>query len=120
MKGPKIPFLIRPVVGAVADKLYGAFVRPNMEKHLGFLQKLLETAPNGGPYLCGEHLTAADILMTYPLLTAKSRLQEIDGKRKLVDAFPKVWAYVERLEKEDGYKRARERIEKVEATKSKA
>ncbi|KAK1751488.1 glutathione S-transferase [Echria macrotheca] len=116
MKGPKIPFFIRPVVGAVADKLYAVFVRPNMEKHLAFLEQLLDTAPSGGPYLCGDKLTAADILMSYPLLTVRPRLQPLESKGKLLEGYPKLWAYVDRLEKEEGYKRAMKRMEKVEGT----
>src|SRR4051812_49128895 len=101
MKGPKIPFFVRPVVSAVADKLHAAFVQPNMKKHLSFLEGLLKTAPNGGPYLCGDHITAADILLSFPLELAPGRLGILDsGKGHLFDSYPRVKAYVERLEEE--------------------
>ncbi len=118
MKGPKIPIFIRPVVSAVADRMYATFVQPNMKKHLAFLELLLETAPNGGPYLCGEHFTAADILLTYPLATAKKRLPGLEGaKGNWTDSYPKVWGYVERLEQQEGYKRAVDKIEKLRSLK---
>lgn len=88
-----------------------------MVKHLAFLESQLETAPHGGPYLCGSHLTAADILMSYPLLTAKARLEELEGaKSKLLLAYSRVWKYLELLESEAGYKRAKEKIEKLESS----
>lgn len=116
MKSPKIPIFIRPIVSSVADRFYATFVQPNMVKHFAFLESQLETAPDGGPYLCGQHLTAADILMSFPLLTAKVRTRELDGaKSNLLTGYPRVWKYLERLENEEGYKRARDKIDKLEA-----
>ncbi|KAK5655310.1 hypothetical protein OQA88_5877 [Cercophora sp. LCS_1] len=116
MKGPKIPIIVRPIVSSVADKLHGAFVRPSLVNHLAFLESQLETAPDGGPYLCGNHLSAADILMSFPLLTTKTRLQELERvKSKLLTEYPRVWEYLKHLESEDGYKRAKEKIDKLEA-----
>jgi len=119
MQGPKIPFIVRPIVGTVAAKIYTIFVRPNVEKNFSFLQHLLETAPDGGPYLCGSHLTGADILMTFPLIAAKQRISELEGKKAssglgLVERFPKVWEYLGRLEGHEGYKRALAKVEGVE------
>lgn len=121
MKGPKIPFIIRPVVSSVAHKLYAAFVEPNVEKHLSFLEKQLESAPGGGPYLCGEHLTIADILLSFPLLLAPGRLGGLaGGNEKVFDSYPRVKGYVERLEKEEGYLKAKAKIEELEAKGKKA
>ena len=121
MKGPKIPFLIRPVVSSAADKLYAGFVQPNMTKHLSFVEKQLESAPNGGPYLCGEHLTIADILMSFPLLLSPSRLRGLaGGNEKVLAAYPKVKAYFERLQKEKGHVKAKEKVEALEAKGKKA
>lgn len=114
MKSPKIPFLIRPIVGGVADKLYKVFVRPNVERHLSFLQGLLDTAPDGGPFLCGARLTAADVLMSYPLATARTRIALLEGKGNLLDAFPRLWTYLDRLEKSEGFKRAQAKIDELE------
>src|SRR3954453_24019159 len=121
MKGPRIPFIIRPVVSSVADKLYAGFVQPNMTKHLSFVEKQLESAPKGGPYLCGEHLTIADILISFPLLLAPGRLGGLaGGNDKVLTPYPKVKAYVERLENEDGYVRAKKRVEELEAKGTRA
>lgn len=67
-------------------------VYPNVKKHLAFLEKQLETS--GGDFLTGPHLTAADILMSYPLLAGKTGF---DGMGKFAkgtakESFPKVYA----------------------------
>lgn len=66
-------------------------VYPNVKKHLAFLEKQLETS--GGDFLTGPHLTAADILMSYPLLAGKTGF---DGMGKFArgtakESFPKVY-----------------------------
>lgn len=66
-------------------------VYPNVKRHLAFLEKQLETS--GGDFLTGPHLTAADILMSYPLLAGKSGF---DGMGKFAkgtakESFPKVY-----------------------------
>ncbi|KAK4237732.1 hypothetical protein C8A03DRAFT_34299 [Achaetomium macrosporum] len=122
LKSPRIPFVLRPITSGVADKIYAAFVVRQMATHLSFLETQLETAPggdgNGKTYLCGARLTAADILMSYPLLEAKERVGSLSmggkGQGKLADKYPKVWAYLDRLREEPGYKRAEARIEEEE------
>ncbi|KAK0646740.1 glutathione S-transferase-like protein [Cercophora newfieldiana] len=120
MKGPKIPFIIRPVVSSVADKVYAGFVQPNVKKHLSFVEKQLESAPNGGPYLCGEHLTIADILLSFPLEVSPARLGGFaGGNEKVLAPYPRLRAYVERLQKEKGCVKAKERVEQLEAQSKK-
>lgn len=88
-----------------------------MAKHFAFLESQLETAPGGGPYLCGSHLTAADILISFPLITAKGRVGELHegkGEPRFLDKYPKVWAYLRRLQEEPGYKRAEAKIKELQ------
>lgn len=127
LKSPRIPFIIRPITSGVSDKLAAAFVAPEMARHLAFLENQLETAPgveesSGGGYLCGPRLTAADILMIYPLQMARQRAGGLrygkEGK-KIADQFPRVWEYLRRLENEPGYKRAEEKIRRVVENQSK-
>lgn len=116
ISGPKIPFFIRPITSTVAGKVHNSFVVPNIEKHCSFLQQQLETSPNGGKYLCGDKLTVADILISYPLLNLP-RVEALGGaseKGKLKEKFPKVFAYVEMLKEHEGFKRAEKKIEELE------
>ncbi|KAA8632930.1 hypothetical protein SMACR_02072 [Sordaria macrospora] len=117
ISGPKIPFFIRPITSTVAGKVHNSFVVPNIEKHCAFLQQQLETSPKGGNYLCGDRLTAADILVSYPLLNLP-RVEALGGesqKGKLKEKFPKLFEYVARLEEHEGYKRADKKIGDLEA-----
>lgn len=117
LKSDKIPFFIRPITSMVAGNMRAAFLAPEMAKNFAFLESQLETSPGNGKYLCGAHLTTADILMSFPLLLARETLAELsasDGQGKLIDQYPKVWAYVQRLEKEPGYQRAEAKIKELE------
>ena len=116
---PRVPFLVRPVSGFVANKVQNAFVFPNAKRNFEFLDELLRTAPDGGGYLCGGQLTAADILMSFPLIAARRRFAHI-GKWEggsLEKAFPRVWAYLDKLEAEPGYLRAVEKIKELDGGK---
>lgn len=78
--------------------------------HLGFLESQLKTSPDGGKFLCGSKLTAADILMSYPMEAAQDR----SGLTK--EQYPRVWAYVDHLHENEAYKRSVRKIEEVEGS----
>jgi len=99
--GPQIPFFIKPITGLVVGKMEGMFFKPNLKTHFGFLEQQLATAPDGGDYLCGKQFTAADILMSFPLMAARGGGIGIDFKE-----YPKLNAYVERIENMEGWKRS--------------
>lgn len=107
LKGDKIPFFIRPLTGAIVGRVDTMYFKPNFKTHFDFLESQLASAPNGGGFLCGKELTAADILMSFPLQAGQKRL-------KLINAtdYPKLDAYVNRLDSMEGYKRSIDRIEK--------
>jgi len=93
--------------------MFSVWLGPEIAKHLAFIESQLETSPGNGQYLCGSSLTAADILMVYPLQDARERFSQVTagkGKGKLGEGFPKVWAYLKRLEEEPAYKRAESKI----------
>ena len=94
------------ITGAVESK----FLLPNLETHFGFLESQIASSPDGGGYLCGPELTAADILMSFPLSAAKGRAGFSEEKH------PKLWAYVDKLEATEGYKRAVQKIVEVEGS----
>ncbi|KAL2146139.1 hypothetical protein VTI28DRAFT_4979 [Corynascus sepedonium] len=113
LQGPKVPFFVRPITSAAVEKMFSVWLGPEIAKHLAFIESQLETSPGNGQYLCGSSLTAADILMVYPLQDARERFSQVTagkGKGKLGEGFPKVWAYLKRLEEEPAYKRAESKI----------
>lgn len=81
------------------------------------VDQYLSTSPGGGKFLCGDHLTAADILMSFPLIISKELLGSDVGPWEggsWEAEFPRVAAYVEMLEGLEGYKRAEEKVRQLE------
>ncbi|SZF01510.1 unnamed protein product [Blumeria hordei] len=111
IKNAPVPFFLKPITHVISSKVHSGFLGPNFETHFGFLEQQLSSAPNGGKYLCGQNLTGADILMSFPLIAAKSK-SSLTG---LTEAkYPVLSAYVDGLEKEPGYKKAVEKIIEIE------
>lgn len=92
----------------IAGKLDSMFVQPNLKANFEFLESQLTSSPNGGKYLCGDSLTGADILMSFPLEAAKGRAGLTPDK------YPKLCDYVERLQARDAFKRAVQKIIDIE------
>ncbi|KAI0455211.1 hypothetical protein F5B21DRAFT_472362 [Xylaria acuta] len=116
LKSNKVPFFIRPITGMVANQVLSSFILPNLKGQLAFLEKQLETS--GGDFLCGKNLTSADVLISFGLVSAKDRFDESGswpaGGPKTV--YPKLYAYIARLESEPGYKRSVEKIKEIDSS----
>ena len=111
LTSPGVPFFVRPLSGLVASKLVSAYVYPNARKNLEFLEGMLGERK----FLCGEELTAADILMSFALIAAKDRFADAGAWEGGIDGeFPKLWAYLERLEGAEGYKRSVKKVEELD------
>lgn len=87
-----------------------AFLHRNLENHFRYLEEQLKSAPGGGPYLCGSQLSAADIIMSFPLIAAMGRLEGAEEK------YPKVKGYSDKLQATQGYKKAADKIVEVEGS----
>ncbi|KAI1106897.1 glutathione S-transferase [Jackrogersella minutella] len=116
LKGPKVPFFIRPLTSLVVNQLFSRMVFPNAKAQLGFLEQQLETS--GGDYLCGSDLTSADILISFALIAAKDKFETFGtwegGTPKTL--YPKVFAYIDRLEAHPGYNRSVENVKKIDSS----
>ncbi|KAI0437100.1 putative glutathione S-transferase [Xylaria telfairii] len=114
LKSNKVPFFIRPITGMVANQVLSSFVVPNLKGQLAFFEKQLETSD----FLCGKNLTAADVLISFGLVSVKDRLEEYGswpaGGPKTV--YPKLFAYIARLESQTGYKRSIEKIKEIDSS----
>ena len=81
------------------------FLNKNFETHFSFLESQLASSPDSGKYLCGADLTAADILMSFPLMA---------GKEKVDTAlYPKLGEYTKMLEKHEGFVNSCKKVEEV-------
>ncbi|KAK4575095.1 bifunctional glutathione transferase/peroxidase [Recurvomyces mirabilis] len=105
---PQTPFFIKPITRAIASRVYAAFLTQSLKTHFTFLESQLATSPNNGRFLCGSELTAADIIMSFPLLSAVRVAKKITK----VD-YPKLVAYCDLLESQQSYKAAVKRTEEV-------
>lgn len=113
-KSPSVPFFIRPISSLLANRVFSSYIYPNCKQHLTLLETHLSSS--GGAYLCGTTLTAADILISFPLIAAQHKFDDFGSweggswRRE----FPKVAAYTAKLENEEGYKNAVKKIEKID------
>ena len=114
MKSPQVPFFARPITSIIANRIIGLFIYPNIKRHLAFIESQL--ASSSGKYLCGESLTAADILMSFALIVGAGRFDDLGSWEggTWTKAYPKVAEYVRLLEAEKGYKRSVENIEAID------
>ncbi|RAH79795.1 hypothetical protein BO86DRAFT_365984 [Aspergillus japonicus CBS 114.51] len=106
VKNPPIPFFLKPLPRAVAGQVEKAFLNRNIAAHLEFLEEQLRSSPGGGPYLCGPVLTAADIMMSFPVIAMAGRLS--------MEGYPELRRYAELLQKEEGYVAACRKIEEAD------
>jgi glutathione S-transferase len=64
-----MPFFVRPVARGIAAKVLAGFVTPNLVRQLAFMEAELASHP----WFAGEHFTAADVMMSFPLEAAAQR-----------------------------------------------
>lgn len=98
LKSGPLPFFVKPIAKQIAAKIDATFTDPEIELHLGFLDKELASRP----FFCGESFTAADIQMSYPLEGA-------EGRAGLDDRYPNLQGFLARVRERDAYKKAIER-----------
>lgn len=78
----------------VENAIYQGYVQGQVDLHLGYVASTLE----GREFLIGDALTGADIQLTFSLQAAR--------RSKLLDAYPTLTAYVDRMEARPAYRRA--------------
>lgn len=96
--GKGVPFLARPLVRAVGNKVCDTFVDANLANHLDWIESELGKST----WFAGEELSLADIQMSFPVEAGVSRAGG-DTRR------PRMAAFVERMRARDAYKRAVEK-----------
>ena len=97
METAPMPFFARPI----ARKLTGAVRGGYLNHTIGALFGHLNDELGKSPWLAGESLTAADIMMSFPI--------EAFAKRGDVSSCPNIAAFVERIHGREAFKRALER-----------
>ena len=98
MKSGPVPFFVRPLVRAIANKVLTMFVHPQLKLHLGYVEGELGKST----WFAGEEITAADIQMSFPLEAAASRAST-------ATPVPNITAFLATIHARPAYKRALER-----------
>lgn len=89
------------------------FLNKNFVTQWSFLESQLKSSPDNGKYLCGKDITAADILMSFPLIVA--------SRSKVgMTEYPKLMEYTKMLEENEVYIRSTKKIEEVSGEPYKA
>jgi glutathione S-transferase len=113
LKGNKVPFFIRPITAMVANQISATVLLPNVKTHLEFLENQLATSE--GDYFCGKNLTAADIATSFGLISAKDKFKDMGSWEAPPETlFPKVWAYIDMMDAQPGYKKSAEKIKEID------
>jgi glutathione S-transferase len=93
-KGP-MPFFVRPVARAIAQRVKAAYVQPNIERNLDFMEGEL----GRHEWFAGAAFSAADVQMSFPLEAAVVR-GGLDARR------PRLMAFLGRIHARPAYLRA--------------
>ena len=91
----KMPFVVRPVARAIADRVRRSFVVPQIERHLDYLEGELGKRD----WFAGRAFSAADVQMSFPLEAAQAR-GGLDAKR------PRLMDFLARIRARPAYQRA--------------
>jgi glutathione S-transferase len=93
-KGP-MPFFVRPVARAIAQRAKDTFIQPNIDRNLDFMERELEKSE----WFAGAGFSAADVQMSFPLEAAVVR-GGLNAKR------PRLLGFLERIHARPAYRRA--------------
>jgi glutathione S-transferase len=93
-KGP-MPFFVRPVARAIAQRVKDTYVQPNIERNLDFMESELGQRE----WFAGAAFSAADIQMSFPLEAAQVR-GGLDNRR------PRLMDFLGRIHARPAYLRA--------------
>lgn len=93
-----VPFFIKPVTKQIAAKAMAAYAGPNIKLNLDYLESKLQKSA----WFCGDEMTGADILLSFPIEAAATRTD-------LSTAYPALNEFQQRIRILPAYKRAIEK-----------
>ena len=92
-----MPFFIKPIAKGISAKVKGAFINPQLKLHTDYMEGELTKHE----WFAGDHFSAADIQMSFPLEAAKAR-------GFITSKHPKLWGFLEKIHAMESYKKALE------------
>ncbi len=91
----KSPLIVKPVAKGIADTVMKAFVKPNIDGQLAYMEAELSTRP----WFAGDDFSAADVQMSFPVEAAAARIG-------LDERYPRLQDWLERIHARPAYHRA--------------
>jgi len=98
MKTGPMPFFVRPIARKIADTALAAYVLPNLERNLDYMESELGKSE----WFAGNQFSAADIQLSFPLEAARMRAG-------LNESRPRLMAFLQKIHARPAYQRAIER-----------
>ncbi|QEY24885.1 glutathione S-transferase family protein [Neisseria animalis] len=92
-----MPFFAKPVARKISSNVKSSFIHPQTELHLAHINETLAKQQ----WLLGNHITLADVMMSFPIQAA--------GKRFDLAAYSHILRYIGDMEHNPAYRRAVER-----------
>jgi glutathione S-transferase len=94
-----VPFWIKPIAKLIGQGMQDRFIDPTLAKQMDFMEaELGRDGKNGGGWFAGEAFTAADIMMSFPLETAKAR--------GALGGYPRLTAWLDTIHARPAYQAA--------------
>lgn len=90
-----MPFFLKPVAKGIADQVTKAFIAPNLQRQLAYMEAELKRQP----WFAGNDFSAADVQMSFPLEAAASR-GGLDAR------YPALTAWLAKIHARPAYQRA--------------
>lgn len=94
----KVPFFIKPVTKQISEKAMAGYAGPNIELNLEYLETSLQKTG----WFCGDEMTGADILLSFPIEAAATKID-------LEEGYPALYEFQQRIRALPAYKRAIEK-----------
>jgi glutathione S-transferase len=98
IENTRVPFFVKPITRGISAKVKGAFITPNIERHLDFMESSLAD----GPWFAGKEFSAADIQMSFPVEASAARAGLNASRPRLMD-------FLKRIHERPAYQRALEK-----------
>jgi glutathione S-transferase len=93
-----VPFFIKPVTKAIAAKAMDGYAGPNIKLNLDYLEATLQDSA----WFCGDEMTGADIMLSFPIEAAATRAS-------LASDYPALMAFHQRIRVLPAYQRGIEK-----------
>jgi glutathione S-transferase len=90
-----MPFFVKPIAKAISGKVKSAFISPQINQHLDYMEAELGKAL----WFAGKEFTGADVQMSFPVEAALAK-GGLDASR------PKLMDFLKRIHARQAYKRA--------------